>query len=642
MTKLSSPAELEKLRENILSARADKYCISICGGTGCHSLDNRMVIRAFKEEIDKHDLAAKVDIRESGCPGFCEKGPVVVIYPEEICYLEVSPEDVPKIVHHTVVDKKLIHHLIYTHPDTRKKTIHEKEIPFYKHQMRLLTGNNSKIDPNNIDDYIATGGYSALTKVLHTMSPEQVIMEIKRSGLRGRSGGGFPVGRKWEAGRKADSDTKYIICNCHEGDPGSFVDRRMMEGNPHSILEGMVIGAYAIGVREGYIFLGEEIPLTVENTKVAINQAEEYGLLGRNILGSGMDLTIKISLDGGAYVCGESTALMASMEGQTGEPRMKYDHATERGLWAKPTVMNNLQTWANIPLVINHGADNFNKIGTENSKGTRVFTLSGKVKKTGMVEVPMGMTLRDVIFKIGGGLRGNKKLKAVQVGGPLGGFVPENHLDMPVDFDELSKFGLSMGPSLIVLDEDVCIVDMVKYFLDFLANESCGKCTPCREGTQYMRKILVRITKGEGTLKDIELLEEIAMGMKTASLCALGQTAPNTVISSINYFRNEYEAHIIDKHCPARVCKALISYHIETTECHACMICLRHCPVKAIHGGIGTIHVIDQDRCTKCGICLDICPSRFSAVIKISGESVPLPPHVRKIAYPRRSKRSKK
>ncbi|MEE8413069.1 MAG: NADH-ubiquinone oxidoreductase-F iron-sulfur binding region domain-containing protein [Dehalococcoidales bacterium] len=558
MPKLNSPAELEELSKDILSKRdSAKPCIAICAGTGCHSLGNQDIINAFKEEIKKQSLKVKVDIRETGCPGFCEKGPVVVIYPEEICYLEVTPEDAPEIVSQTVVNKKVIDRLLYADPDSGEKAVHEYEIPFYQNQMRLLISNNIKIDPRSIDDYLAVGGYSSLAKVLLDMSPEQVITEIKESGLRGRSGGGFPAGRKWEACLIAQADTKYVICNCHEGDPGAFVDRRMMEANPHSILEGMIIGAYAIKANQGYIFVGDEFPLTVENTGIAIRQAEEYGLLGKNILGSGFDLTIRINIDGGGYVCGESTALMASLEGRVGEPVTKYDHATERGLWAKPTVLNNLQTWANVPLIINQGAAKYSSIGTESSKGTRVFSLSGNVKNSGLVEVPMGITLREIIFDIGGGIRDDKKFKGVQVGGPLGGFVPENQLDLRVDFDELSKAGLSMGPSLIVLDENTCIVDMVKYFFTFLYNESCGKCTPCREGLRQTLRIVTNISEGKGKEDDIELLEAISEVQKEASLCALGQGASGPLLSMIKNFRDELDAHIKEKRCPALVCKEL-------------------------------------------------------------------------------------
>ncbi|MFC1924128.1 NADH-ubiquinone oxidoreductase-F iron-sulfur binding region domain-containing protein [Chloroflexota bacterium] len=558
MPKINSPDELEELRKSILSKRdINKTCIAICSGTGCHSHDNQKIISIFKEEISKQSLEAKVDIRETGCLSLCEKGPIVIIYPEEICYMEVKPEDVSEIVSQNIVNNKVIERLVYTDPESGKKEIHVEDIAFYNNQMRLLTGNSGKIDPKNIEDYLAAGGYSALTKVLLKMSPEQVITEIKDSGLRGRSGGGFPAGRKWEAGRKAEGDTKFIICNCHEGDPGAFVDRKLIEGNPHSILEGMIIGAYAIGANEGYIFVGDEFPLTVENTEMAIRQAEEYGLLGENILGSGLNHNVVINIDGGGYVCGESTALMASMEGRVGEPRTKYDHATERGLWAKPTVLNNLQTWANVPLIINQGSDSYSKIGTENSKGTRVFSLVGKIKNSGLVEVPMGMTLREVIFDIGGGIKGNKKFKAVQAGGPLGGFVPESLLDIPVDFDEMSKAGLSVGPSLIVLDEDSCIVDIIKYYLGFLYEESCGKCTPCREGIRQMIRIVTNITEGKGKDGDIELLELLSEVQKDAALCALGQGVSGPFLSAISHFRDEFEAHIKDERCPALVCETL-------------------------------------------------------------------------------------
>jgi NADH-quinone oxidoreductase subunit F len=558
MPKIKSPAELEELRKTILAKRdPDKPCIAICGGTTCHTLGNQSIISAFREEIGQQALDTKVEIRETGCSGFCEKGPIIVIYPEEICYIGVTPQDVPDILFQTVIEKKVIARLLYADPNTGEKSVHESEIPFFKNQMRLLLGNNIKINPKSIDDYLVIGGYFSLAKVLLSRSPEQVITEINESGLRGLSGGGFPTGRKWAACRKAESDTKYVICNCHEGDPGAFVDRRMLEANPHSVLEGMIIGAYAMPASAGYIFVGDEFPMTVENTRLAIEQAEEYGLLGRNILGSGFDFTVNISIDGGGFVCGESTALMASLEGRVGEPVTKYDHATERGLWAKPTVLNNLQTWANVPLIINRGADEFSKIGTENSKGTRVFSLVGQINNSGLVEVPMGITLREIIFDVGGGIREDKKFKAVQVGGPLGGFVPENRLDLTVDFDELTKAGLSMSPSLIVLDENTCMVDMTKYFITFLYNESCGKCTPCREGLSQTLKILTRISEGNGRETDIELLEALSEVQKEASLCALGQGASGTVLSAIKHFRDEFEAHVEEKRCPALSCGAL-------------------------------------------------------------------------------------
>ena len=556
MPRLASPAELEQLRKTILTTRdATRPCIAVCGGTGCHGLGNAALIAAFEKELGKHRLKSKVDLRHTGCPGFCEMGPIVVVYPEQVCYVQVKPEDAAEIVSETVIAKKVVDRLVYADPATGTKSVHENEIPFYKAQMRLVIADHGKIDPKSFEDYLAVGGYSALTKALTGMTPDQVVEEVKKSNLRGRSGNGFAAGRKWEACRKAEGDTKYIICNCHEGDPGAFVDRRIMEANPHGILEGMIIGAYAMGATEGFIFVGNEFPLTVANTENAIKQAEEFGLLGQNILGSGLNFTVKVTIDGGSYVCGESTALTAAMEGRVGEPITKYDHATEHGLWGKPTDLNNLQTWANVPLIINRGADWFAGIGTERSKGTRVFSLVGKVKNAGLVEAPMGMKLRDIVFGVGGGIRDGRQFKALQVGGPMGGFVPESQLDLPVDFDELNRAGLALGPGLIVLDQDNCIVDTVKYFLTFLANESCGKCTPCREGLRQMLKIMDRITDGRGRPGDIELLEAISALQKPAALCALGQGASNTLLSSLKHFRAEWDAHINDKRCPAGVCR---------------------------------------------------------------------------------------
>jgi NADH:ubiquinone oxidoreductase subunit F (NADH-binding)/(2Fe-2S) ferredoxin/ferredoxin len=627
MPKLNSPAELEELRKGILSKRApDKPCITICAGTGCLALGSDKVITAFEEEIEKQASKTKVDVRGTGCPGFCEKGPIVVIYPEEICYVGVTPEDAPEIVSQTIVGKKVIDRLLYTDPNSGEKAVHEYEIPFYKNQMRLLLGNNIKIDPKSIDDYLALGGYSALAKVLSQMTPEQVLEEVKKSNIRGRGGGGFPAGRKWEECRNAPDETKYVIVNADEGDPGAFMDRALLEGNPHSILEGLTIGAYAIGSHEGYIYVRQEYPLAVENVGIAIKQAEEHGLLGENILGSDFDFIVKVHRGAGAFVSGESSALMTAIEGKVGEPRPKYIHTAVKGVWDKPSCLNNVETWANVPLIINKGADWFAEIGTEGSKGTKIFSLVGKVNNTGLVEVPMGITLRDTIYNIGGGISGGKKFKAVQTGGPSGGCIPEEQLDMKVDFDELAKAGSMMGSGgMIVMDEDTCMVDVARYFLDFLADESCGKCVPCREGIRQMLKILTNISKGKGREGDIELLEELAQVTKDASLCALGKSAPNPVLSTIRHFRDEYEAHIKEKRCPAYVCKALISYYIDPEKCKACMICLRQCPAEAITGGKNQIHVIDQEKCTKCGTCFEVCPPRFAAAKRISGEPVPPP-----------------
>jgi NADH-quinone oxidoreductase subunit F len=627
MPKINSPTELEELRKGILSKRdPNKPCITICAGTGCLALGSDRVISAFEEEIENRALETKVDIRKTGCPGFCEKGPIVVIYPEEICYIEVTPEDAPEIVSQTVVEKKVIDRLLYTDPNTGEKAAHEYEIPFYKNQMQLLIGNNTKIDPKSIDDYLALGGYSALSKSLFEMTPEQVLEEVKKSNLRGRGGGGFPAGRKWEFTRNAPDEIKYVIVNADEGDPGAFMDRALLEGNPHSVLEGLIIGAYAIGSQKGYIYVRQEYPLAVENVGIAIKQAEEYGFLGRNILGSGFDFNIKVHQGAGAFVCGEETALLMSLEGKAGEPRARPPYPAAKGLWDKPTNINNVETWANVPLIINKGAGFFTSIGTEGSKGTKIFSLVGKGNNTGLVEVPMGITLRDIIYKVGGGIRGGKRFKAVQTGGPSGGCIPEEQLDMKVDFDELTKAGSIMGSGgMIVMDEDTCMVDVARYFLNFLADESCGKCVPCREGIRQMLKILTNISEGKGREGDIELLEELSKVTRDASLCALGGTAPNPVLSTIRYFRGEYEAHIKEKRCPAYVCKELISYYIDPDKCEACMICLRQCPAEAIIGGKNQTHVIDQEKCTKCGTCFEVCPSRFDAVRKLSGEPVPSP-----------------
>jgi len=627
MPRINSPAELEELRKGILSKRdPNKPCITLCSGTACHASGSAEVAASIEQELKKQKLSDKVDFRMTGCHGFCERGPIVVIHPEGICYLQIKPEDVPEIISQTVKGKKVVERLLYTDPTTNKKIIHESEIPFYKNQERLVFGSNGKIDPKSIDDYLALGGYSALAKALSQMTPEQVLEEVKKSNLRGRGGGGFPAGRKWEECRNAPGEIKYVIVNADEGDPGAYMDRSLLEGNPHSVLEGLIIGAYAIGSHEGYIYVRQEYPLAVENVGIAIKQAEEHGFLGENIFGSGFDFTVRVHRGAGAFVSGESSALMTAIEGRVGEPRPKYIHTAIKGVRDKPSCLNNVETWATVPLIINKGADWFAQLGTEGSKGTKIFSLVGKVNNTGLVEVPMGITLRDIIYKLGGGIPGDKKFKAVQTGGPSGGCIPEEQLDMKVDFDELAKAGSMMGSGgMIVMDEDTCMVDVAKYFLDFLSDESCGKCVPCREGIRQMLKILTNISKGEGKEGDIELLEELSQVTRDASLCALGRTAANPVLSTLRYFRDEYEAHIKEKRCPAYVCKALISYYIDPEKCQACTICFRQCPAQAIAGGKNQIHVIDQERCTKCGTCFEVCPPRFGAVKKISGEPVPPP-----------------
>ncbi len=624
--RLLSATELEEFRKEILAQRdPKKLCITICSGTGCHAYGSEEVVTAFVEELRKNGLEQKIDFRRTGCHGFCERGPLVVIFPEGICYCNAQREDVPEIVASTAKGE-LVERLLYDDPVTGKKIVHEHEIPFYRHQQRIVLANNTKLDPKSIEDYIALGGYSALAKALFQMTPEQVLTEVDKANLRGRGGGGFPAGRKWKTCRDAPGEPKFVIVNCDEGDPGAYMDRSLMEGNPHSVLEGLIIGAYAIGSTEGFVYVRQEYPLAVENLETAIKQAEEYGLLGEDILSSGFDFHVTIHRGAGAFVSGESSALMTAIEGKVGEPRPKYIRTAVKGIWDNPSNLNNVETWANVPLIINQGADWFRSIGTEGSKGTKIFSLVGKVNNTGLVEVPMGATVRDIVYKIGGGIRGGERFKAVQTGGPSGGVIPEQYLDAPVDFDELGKLGSMMGSGgMIVMDEETCMVDTARYFLDFLKSESCGKCLPCREGIWQMLKILNRICDGEGREGDIELLEEISEVVKAVSLCALGQTAPNPVLSTISYFRDEYIAHIKEKRCPAGVCKALISYYIEPEKCQACMICLRNCPVGAIEGDKNVIHVIDQEKCTKCGTCLEVCPTRFGAVTKLSGVKVPEP-----------------
>ncbi len=627
MPRIDSPADLEKFRKNILSKRdPEKPCITLCSGSACHATGSGKVAESIEEEVKKQGLVDKVDIRKTGCHGFCERGPIIVIHPEEICYFQIAPEDVPEIVSKTIKEKKVIERLLYSDPDTNEKIIHESEIPFYKNQERLVFGSNGSIDPKSIDDYLAIGGYSALAKALSGMSAEQVLEEVKKSNLRGRGGGGFPAGRKWEGTRNAPEETKYVIVNADEGDPGAYMDRSLLEGNPHSILEGLTIGAYAIGSHEGYIYVRQEYPLAVENVNIAIKMAEEHGLLGKNILGSGFDFTVQVHRGAGAFVCGESTALMTALEGRVGEPRPKYIRSNIKGLWGMPSVLNNVETWANVPLIINKGADWFTQFGTDGSKGTKIFSLVGKITNTGLVEVPMGMSLKDIIYKIGGGIPGGKKFKAVQTGGPSGGCIPGDLLDLEVGFDELTEAGSMMGSGgMIVMDEDTCMVDVARYFIDFLTDESCGKCVPCREGLGQMLKILTKITEGKGKEGDIKLLEELSEVAKEASLCALGTSAPNPFLSTVRYFREEYEAHILEKRCPALSCKQLIAFYVDPAKCQACMICKKKCPAGAVDGGKKKIHVIDQEKCTKCGTCFEVCPSRFSAVTKISGEPVPSP-----------------
>jgi NADP-reducing hydrogenase subunit HndC len=553
MPRINSASELEEFRKRVLSERdPDKPCIAICAGMGCLSLDNGRVISAFEKEINTKKLKTKVDIRATGCHGYCEKGPLVVIYPEEICYLEVTPKDVPEIVSQTVLGKKVIDRLLYTDPDTGKKAARQSEMPFYKNQVRHIIGPNSRIDPQSIDDYLAVGGYASLSKSLLEMSPEEVLDEIKKASLRGRGGGGFPAGRKWETARNAPGKDKYVIVNAHEGELGAFMDRALLSGNPHSVLEGLIIGAYAVGSHQGFIYTRHDTPQLKNNIDMALAQAAEYGFLGNNILGSGFDFNVEVHLDIGIFVSGESSALMKSIEGNPPEPRPKYIHTSVKGIWEKPSVLNNVETWANVPLIINKGSEWYAGIGSEKSKGTKLVSLSGNIVNTGVAEVPFGTTIREIVFSIGGGIPNGKKLKAVHFGGPMGGSIPESLLDTPLDFDELSKLGASIGAgSMLVLDEDTSMVDVTRYFLDFLTNESCGKCVPCREGIRQMLKILNNICDGKGRKGDIAFLEEIAEVTGTASLCALGKTAADPLRSTLRYFRDEYEANIAKAKRPA-------------------------------------------------------------------------------------------
>ncbi len=610
LSKLRSKQDLEALQKRLVTERGTgKPLIAICNGTACHPYGCAQIIEAFKQELLKQGLENEVDLRITGCHGLCEKGPIVVIQPGDIFYQQVKLEDVPEILRETISKGSIIDRLLHTDPTTGSMIVHRHEIPFYRKQKRNILGNNTEINPTKIDDYIAIGGYTALAKALFDMTQEQIIEEIKRSGLRGRGGAGFPTGIKWESCRNAPGDIKYVIVNADEGDPGAYANEGLLSGNPHSVLEGLIIGAYAIGSHQGYVYVRNEYPLALANIAIAMNQAQQLGLLGDNILGSDFDFNVRITRGGGAFVCGESTALMASLEGRVGEPRAKYVHTVEKGLWNMPSNLNNVETWSNVPLIINKGADWYCTLGTDGSKGTKIFSLVGKITNTGLVEVPMGIPLREIIYDIGGGIRGGKKFKAVQTGGPSGGCLPESLLNLPVDFDELTKAGSMMGSGgMIVMDETTCMVDIAKYFLTFLEEESCGKCVPCREGVKRMRQILDDITEGKGDEEDIDLLERLSATLIDSSLCALGATAPNPVLTTIRYFRGEYEAHIKERKCPAGVCKALIRYQIIEKKCPGCGLCVKACPQEAItFMGKKKPVVLDESKCIKCGACYDVC-----------------------------------
>jgi len=592
-----------------------KRTVLICCGTGCLANNSMQIYERLKKKVEDYGPYFQIIpvLKTTGCNGLCEKGPIVNILPDEIFYCKVKVEDVDEIFEKTLLKGEVIERLLYLDTATGRRVRSHKESEFFKRQLKIALRNIGQIDPGSIDDYIERGGYKSLKKALFEMTPEEIISEIERSGLRGRGGAGFPTGYKWKQARKINSFPKFIACNGDEGDPGAFMDRSIMEGDPHSIIEGMIIGAYAVGAEKGFVYIRDEYSLAVKNVSRAIKDAYERGFLGRNILGSGFNLDIEVVRGGGAFVCGESTALMASIEGKVGEPRVKYIRSTEKGLWGQPTVLNNVETWANVPVIIEKGADWYSSIGTEKSKGTKVFSLVGKVKNTGLIEVPMGTTLREIIFEIGGGITGGKRFKAVQTGGPSGGCIPEELLDLPVDFDSLDKAGSMMGSGgMIVMDESTCMVEVARYYLKFLSEESCGKCTPCREGIRRMLEILEDICAGRGREGDLELLLELSETVKEASLCGLGKTAPNPVLTTIKYFKDEYLAHIREKRCPAGVCKNLTSYRINPELCRGCGVCAKKCPAGAISGKPKSPYVIDTVKCIVCGACKEAC--RFNAV----------------------------
>jgi NADP-reducing hydrogenase subunit HndC len=589
--------------------------VLVCGGTGCTSSGSPKIIESLQAEINKNGLKDEVSVVQTGCHGLCALGPIMIIYPEATFYALVKPEDIPEIVSEHLLKGRIVTRLVYKETVTEEGIKSLNETDFYKKQHRIALRNCGVINPENIDEYIATSGYEALGKVLTEYTPDEVIQKILDSGLRGRGGGGFPTGLKWKLAKGNDADQKYVCCNADEGDPGAFMDRSVLEGDPHVVLEAMAIAGYAIGASQGYIYVRAEYPIAVERLKIAIGQAREYGLLGKNIFNSDFDFDIDLRLGAGAFVCGEETALMTSIEGNRGEPRPRPPFPAQKGLFQKPTILNNVETYANIPQIILNGSEWFSSMGTEKSKGTKVFALGGKINNTGLVEIPMGTTLREVIDEIGGGIPNGKKFKAAQTGGPSGGCIPTEHFDIPIDYDNLIGIGSMMGSGgLIVMDEDNCMVDIAKFFLEFTVDESCGKCTPCRIGTKRLQEMLEKITNGNGTLEDLDKMEELCYYIKDNALCGLGQTAPNPVLSTLRYFRDEYVAHVVDKKCPAGVCKALLSYVIDADKCKGCTLCSRICPSSAIQGKVKEAHVIDQSKCLKCGACMEKC--RFGAISK--------------------------
>jgi NADH-quinone oxidoreductase subunit F len=627
--KLKSADELARLRGRLAAGNGGgkRQIVLSADSTCCLLRGSKAVAEAFQRELDGSGLAASVGLKLAGCLGFCEIEPMVILsagtgrLAEDVLYQRVEAADVAEIVTETLQQGKILERLLYTDPATGEKVKARADVPFYRKQRRLILGANEQIEPVRIEDYIAAGGYGGLAKAL-AMEPRVIIEAIKESGLRGRGGGGFPTGRKWETCRNAESEdgVRYVICNADEGDPGAYMDRSVLEANPHSVIEGMIIGSWAIGSHEGYVYVRAEYPLAVEHLHLALRQAEEYGLLGEDILGTGHSFRIRVAKGAGAFVCGESTALMASLEGRVGRPRAKYVHTVERGLNERPSCLNNVETWANVPPIITQGVPWFRSIGTEGSKGTKIFSLVGKINNTGLVEVPMGITLREIIYDIGGGIPKGKRFKAVQTGGPSGGCIPAEMLDLPVDYDELARIGSMMGSGgMIVMDEDTCMVDVARYFLNFLKGESCGKCVACREGIRRMLQILERITGGQGREEDLGTLREIGEYLQETALCALGTTAANPILTTLKYFQDEFETHIRERHCPAGVCKNLFRY-VVAAECNGCGLCRKRCPVEAVSGKPKEPHVIDQQKCIKCGACFEAC--RYAAIAKARVEQV--------------------
>ena len=623
MARLNSVQELETLRVACLASRdASKPCLTVCAGSGCTAAGALEVLDKLRAEVKKRGLEDQIEVKSTGCHGFCERGPVMIVWPEKTFYNKVAAANAIDIVNSVSNGHKPVEKLLYQDPVTGKKCQQEDEVPFYARQQRVLFANNGKIDPKNIEDYLRVGGYAAMAKVLSTQTPEQVIETVTKSGLRGRGGAGFPTGVKWSLCKQNGKPNgqgqvgRFLICNADEGDPGAFMDRSLLEGNPHSVIEGMIIGSFALGAHEGYVYVRAEYPLAVQHLKAALKQAEEYGLLGDNILGTKHSFRVHIVQGAGAFVCGEETALIASIEGKVGEPKPRPPYPAQKGLFGKPTVINNVKTWASVGHILSRGADWYSSIGTEKSKGTMVFSLVGKINNTGLVEVPMGITLKEMIYDIGGGIPKGRELKAVQIGGPSGGCIPRDLIDLPIDYEQLTKAGSMMGSGgMVVMDDSTCMVDVARYFMEFLEDESCGQCFPCREGTQRMREILTRICEGNGHEDDLAILEDLAWVMKETSLCGLGPTAANPVLTTLRYFRDEYLAHIRDEKCPAKVCKKLIFYEVKPTVCNGCGACVQVCAGQAILGEKNKPHKIDQAKCTKCGACMEVCQPKAVLVV---------------------------